>query len=67
MLSSSVTLTAWKPVAAGNQGDHTTSSLAIINSQGQSIHLWSYRGSHSPSQIVEAVPIPLGEVSVKDA
>lgn len=63
ILSSSITLASWKPVTS-NRGEHHqfTSNLAIITSQGQSIHLWSYQGGHSPSQIVEAIPIPLGKV-----
>lgn len=61
MLSSAITLVSWKPriAAAKNQDMEITSTLAILASQGQSIHLWNHQSDHK--QIVEAVPIPIGK------
>ncbi|UZJ51506.1 hypothetical protein CBS101457_000826 [Exobasidium rhododendri] len=65
MLSSSITLAAWKPVAA-DQVHLPDSSLAVINVEGQSIHLWSYQGGLSPRQVVEAIPIPIDDFQASD-
>jgi hypothetical protein len=61
LMSSAITMAAWKPVPADRQTRSSSSHLAIITSQGQSIHLWSYQEGRTHTQLVEAIPIPIGK------
>jgi hypothetical protein len=56
MTSSAIILASWKPASG-----HSKSTLAFITSHSQSIHLWSHQAGQSCTQVVEAVPIPIGE------
>lgn len=63
MTSSAITLASWRPASPDADG-HAKSTLAFITSHSPSIHLWTHQAAgQSCTQIVEAVPVPIGEYS----